>query len=196
MGDTAWYVARDGQQLDGSFTTDQVVGMVRQAPGAAILVWREGMAGWSAPAEVPELASAFGAATAPPPSPPGAGLPPAAPSATGSASAEVKQQLGFLRSLFDLRFRSMVTPRMLSVLYAVSMLLVALGLVAMVVSGVGTMITGFRFERWGMVLMGLVWIVLSPVLSILYLALIRMFYELVMVIFQLREDVGRIAARD
>ncbi len=194
MGDTAWYVARDGQQLDGSFTTDQVVGMVRQAPGAAILVWREGMAGWSAPAEVPELASAFGAETAPPPSP-RAEQPPVAPSATGSASAEVKQQLGFLRSLFDLRFRSLVTPRMLSILYAVSMLLVALGLIAMVVSGVGTMITGFRFERWGMVLMGLVWIVLSPVLSILYLALIRMFYEIVMVIFQLRDEVGKIAAK-
>ena len=195
MNEAVWYVAKDGTQLEGAFTSDQVVEMARREPGAAILVWREGMSGWAAPAEAPDLAGRLATAAPPPsPAPEAPGPAPAAP--RGGSAADVKQQLGFLRSLFDQRFRSLVTPRLLSVLYAVSMLLVALALIAMAVSGVGTIITGFRFERWGMVLMGLLWIVLSPVLAVLYLALFRMFYEVVMVLFQIRDQVQRIAERD
>ncbi len=99
--------------------------------------------------------------------------------------------MGFWRSLFDLRFESLVTPTMVTVLYAVAMIFVVLGFLAMLFSGLTSIVSGIRFGAWGMAALGVVWILLSPILAILYLAMIRLFFEVVVVLFKIHEELKR-----
>ena len=103
--------------------------------------------------------------------------------------AAVSQHAGFLKSLFDIRFESLITPRMISVLYVLAMVLIALGTLFLVVSSIGAIVTAVRFSSWGMALMSFVWLLLSPVLAIVYLAFARMFFEIVIVLFKIKDGI-------
>jgi hypothetical protein len=68
-----WYVAANGQQL-GPFDGNAMAQHVQSGQVTReTLVWKQGMAAWTAAGQVPELAGLFGA---PPPMPP---PPPPAP---------------------------------------------------------------------------------------------------------------------
>ncbi len=82
---------------------------------------------------------------------------------------------------------------MISVLYGISMILVALGLLAMLFSGLTSVVNGIRYSVWRMAFFGVFWVALSPILALLYLAFIRMFFEIVVILFKIRDDLGTIA---
>jgi membrane protease subunit (stomatin/prohibitin family) len=64
----AWHVAANGQS-HGPFTTEQLVsGIAAGQVNRSTLVWTAGMAEWTAAAQIPQLAAAFGP-PAPPPIP-------------------------------------------------------------------------------------------------------------------------------
>jgi hypothetical protein len=66
--DAQWYLGVDGRQ-EGPFTTTALADRARAgALRPETLVWRTGMATWTAAAEVPEVAAVLGAV--PPPLPP------------------------------------------------------------------------------------------------------------------------------
>ncbi len=198
MSDQIWHIAQDGQQVAGTHSPIEVVDLVQQgSPTSTFLVWRQGQDGWKAPEEVPELGALFApVAPAAPPTVTASSTPSVeTSSATGARPTPIHQRMGFVRSLFDLRFENLVTPKMISVLYAISMVLVGLGLLAMLFSGLTSVVKGVRYSAWGMAFFGLVWVAISPLLALLYLALIRVFFEVVVILFKIRDDLGTIARR-
>ncbi|NOZ93360.1 MAG: DUF4282 domain-containing protein [Acidobacteria bacterium] len=189
MSNTVFHVAKNNSQLAGTYSAQDIAGLVAQDPGASFQVWREGMASWADPAAVPEVAALL-ASTATPAIPVAA----SGPAAAGKERAAVKQ-LGFVRSLFDLSFSSFVTPKMIKAFYIIGLVLAALGAVGALVSGIGSLGTGLRYSRWGFAFLGLIWIVLSPVVFFVELALVRMFLEVVMVLFKIKENLDVLAGK-
>jgi len=191
MTEKLWHIAQDGRQIDGTHSLQEVADFVGAAPSASFLVWKDGMDQWLAPEEIPEIAALKAPVTPPdirvPSAPPS--TPIKAPSIGGSFDlGAVRDRMGFWRSLFDLKFESLVTPTMVTVLYAVAMVFVALGFLAMVFSGITSIVSGIRFGAWGMAFLGLVWTLLSPIISVIHLALVRLFFEVVVVLFKIHDQ--------
>jgi Domain of unknown function (DUF4282) len=192
MSEQVWFVVKDGAQLEGTFVAERVAEMVRGQKGSSFMVWKDGMAAWSDPQAVAELAPLL--APPPPAAPARQEVAPPAPTTGGRPSAQaLMKRAGFIRSLFDLSFDSFVTPRMITVLYVLGMVVVGLVLLAMIVSGFGTIFMGIRIHAWGLSLKGLLLLVLSPVIAVIYLALIRMWLELVVVLFKIKESLETMA---
>ncbi len=189
MSSTVFHVAKENSQLPGTYSAQDVAGLVARDPGASFQVWKEGMAAWADPAAVPEIAALI--VPGPPPSSNAAPVATAGPGRRGDAV----RQLGFVRSLFDLSFSSFVTPKMIKVFYVIGFLLAALGALGALVSGVGSLVSGLRYSRWGFAFLGLIWTLLSPVIFIVELALVRMFLEVVMVLFKIKEDLDILAGK-
>jgi hypothetical protein len=193
MADKIWFVSVNGAQLEGQHSADEVRAVIAGNVGASVMVWKQGLAGWVEARSQPELAG--GAAppaipgTAPAPAPAPAAMP-----ASGAGMASVAQHAGFLKSLFDIRFESLITPRMISALYILAMVLVALGTLFMIVSSIGAIVSAVRFSSWGMAIMSFVWLLLSPVLAIVYLAMARMFLEVVIVLFKIKDGIERLGS--
>ncbi|MCD4751333.1 MAG: DUF4282 domain-containing protein [Thermoanaerobaculales bacterium] len=204
MGENMWVVAKDGQQLQDTLSSAQVAELLREGSAAEFLIWREGMDQWTDPREVAEVAALL--------PPPAAGPPPVSPVpktggkvfhvASSSAAAKgrglggVTQHVGFVRSLFDFRFDAFITPRLITTFYVLGMIVVGITFLALLFSGFTSIVSGIKFSRWGMVFMGFLWLVLAPVLSIIYLAFVRMFFELVMVLFKIKDGITTLADRD
>ena len=55
MSPAIWTVARDGKQLEGKRSSEDVRFLARDATEGSMLIWKEGMQGWKEPGEVPEL---------------------------------------------------------------------------------------------------------------------------------------------
>ncbi len=194
MTEKLWHIAQDGRQIDGTHSLQEVADFVGAAPSASFLVWKDGMDQWLAPEEVPEIEALMAPVTPPdiqiPSTPPSAKI--KAPPLAGSFDlGAIRDRMGFWRSLFDLKFESLVTPTMVTVLYAVAMVFVALGFLAMVFSGITSIVSGIRFGAWGMAFLGLVWTLLSPIISVIHLALVRLFFEVVVVLFKIHDQLER-----
>lgn len=89
---------------------------------------------------------------------------------------------GFFGALFDLSFSEFVTTKMIKILYILLLILVAIGFVIALFSGLITM-----FSRGGF-LAGLVAIVLAPIGALIYIILARMWMELIIVVFRIAEN--------
>ena len=85
---------------------------------------------------------------------------------------------GFLASLFDVSFSSFVTPRVIKVVYVIIMILVGL-------STLGYIIFGFAAFK----AVGIVFIPVALLIGLIYLALARIGFEIVMVIFRMGDDI-------
>ncbi len=81
---------------------------------------------------------------------------------------------GFFGSLFDFSFSEFVTPKIISVLYIIGMVFAGIGALFMIVAG---FTNGFGS--------GLVALLLSPVVFLLYVIMIRVYLELVVVLFKI-----------
>ena len=85
---------------------------------------------------------------------------------------------GFLASLFDVSFSSLITTRVIKILYILSMVLI--GLTALV-------FVGAAFAN--SVLAGLfTLVVIAPFVSLLYLVYVRVLLEIVIAIFRIMES--------
>ncbi len=104
---------------------------------------------------------------------PGWGAPPPPP--------ERPQGVGFLGSLFDLSFRHFITPRMISLLFILSLIGVGLWALVMIVYGF-TVGAGTGFLTF---ILALIFVVLGVLFSRLYL-------ELVVVLFRIAENTGEL----
>jgi glycerol-3-phosphate acyltransferase PlsY len=111
----------------------------------------------------------------PPAPPPLPTQPPAQPPPPGSQPLP-DQARGFFASLFDTRFDNLITPGLIRFIYILVMILMTIGYVVAVVAG---------FNSSGG--SGVATLLLAPIFFLLYLILIRVWLELVVVAFKIRE---------
>lgn len=89
---------------------------------------------------------------------------------------------GFLESLMDTRFESLITPKLVRFIYVVSMIVLAVGvLVAVVASFVDDVGSGILA------------LIFAPLVALIYLIVIRLWLELIIVTFKIRDAADRIA---
>jgi hypothetical protein len=91
-------------------------------------------------------------------------------------------QRGFFESLMDTTFESLITPKLIRFLYIVGMVVLALGALAIVV-------VGFT-EGAGS---GILALILAPIGALIYLIVLRLYLELVVVAFKIRDAAEEIA---
>lgn len=181
MADSRWIVSMDGKQLDGQFSTDELKNLVRENPGKAIFVWHQGQQQWVDPTKLPEFSSVVSSAAV------GIG---------GIPKEELLQQAGFFKALLDFRFKSFITVRIMPILYIIIMIAIGLGALGVFfVGGGGAIYMGIRLSSFMTVLQGLLMMVLAPVLAVIYLCLVRMWFEVVMVFFRMKEDMDKLVQR-
>ncbi len=99
--------------------------------------------------------------------------PPAEPASAGA---------GFFESLMDTRFDRLITPKLIRFLYVVGMVVLAVGAIVVIISAftdkVGT---------------GIVALVLAPIGALIYLIVLRLWLELIVVTFKIREAAEEVA---
>ncbi len=83
---------------------------------------------------------------------------------------------GFFESLMDTRFDSLITPKLITFLYVVSMVVLAIGVLF-------TVIAGFANKPGTGVLL----LFLAPLGALIYLIVIRLWLELIVVTFKIRD---------
>ncbi|NOZ62396.1 MAG: DUF4282 domain-containing protein [Calditrichaeota bacterium] len=90
----------------------------------------------------------------------------------------------FLNTLFDFSFKDFVTIKIIKVIYAIGILFAGIGAIAVIIKGFGAG-----------VLAGILALILSPIVFIIYTILIRVWLEVVIVLFRISEDVRDIAKK-
>jgi hypothetical protein len=199
MADSRWFISIDGQQ-EGDFSIEDTKAKIQRNQGKRILVWTQGMAQWADPADLPQF-KAFPApvpAPIPPPGPiPGPGPVFEQPiSHTKIDKEEIKKQAGILKSLLDFRFENFVTAKIIPVIYVILLIVIGLAVVgAILISGFGGLITAIKYESFVMGLTALGTIILAPLVGILYIALVRIWFEVLIIIFRIKEDLTTLVER-
>jgi hypothetical protein len=94
-------------------------------------------------------------------------------------------KVGFFGSLFDFSFKSLVTPRVIKVLYGLFLLLWVL----YILGGIGY--AGYMMID-GQALIGIATLILLPIAALLYLVFGRMWHELIVILFHISEDLHEI----
>ena len=84
---------------------------------------------------------------------------------------------GFLTSLFDVDFKSLITTKVIKVLYILSMILIGLGALAFVAAAFANSVAG------GLIVL----IIVAPLVSLLYLIYVRVLLEIVIAVFRIME---------
>jgi hypothetical protein len=84
---------------------------------------------------------------------------------------------GFLASLFDISFSSLITTKVIKVLYVLSMVLIGLAALFFVVAAFSNSVAG------GVVVL----LIIAPFMSLLYLVYVRVLLEIVIAIFRIME---------
>lgn len=136
----------------------------------------------AAPPEVAVAPPTGAAVVPPPPPPPSAAAVPQQVPAGGAAPSASFDAKGFIRSLYDFGFTSLITQKVIRFVYALLVILYSIGaaitLIACLASGRGPLIVvGFIFV---------------PVGYLIYLILLRITMELIVVFFKMGEDVHAI----
>ena len=88
----------------------------------------------------------------------------------------------FFNTLFDFSFKEFVTIKIIKVIYGIGIFFAAIG--ALVV-----LVKGFQASF----LLGILALILTPVVFILYTILVRVYLEVVIVLFRISEDVRQLA---
>lgn len=97
---------------------------------------------------------------------------------------------GFFGSLYDFSFSSFVFPKIISFLYAVVVILMSLGAVAMIIAGLAG---GRQLQEQLGDLPGWTLLIIVPIAYILYLIVLRIWFEIAIVLFRIYENTDRIA---
>jgi uncharacterized protein DUF4282 len=91
-------------------------------------------------------------------------------------------QGGFLNALMDTRFDHLITPSLIRFLYVVGMVILALGALAVIIAGFA--------ESAGT---GVLLLILAPIGALIYLIVLRLWLELIVVAFKIREAAEEVA---
>jgi hypothetical protein len=89
---------------------------------------------------------------------------------------------GFFESLMDTRFNNLITPMLIRFLYVVSMIVLAIGAIIVIVAGFAN-----GAGR------GVLTLILAPIGAVIYLIVIRLYLELIIVIFKIRDAADEVA---
>lgn len=89
---------------------------------------------------------------------------------------------GFLTTLFDFTFTSFVTTKLIKLLYVIGLIFATVGAIVFIVGG-------FRINAG----LGVLALLVSPVIFLIYSLLIRVYLEIIIVIFRIAEDVRVLA---
>ncbi len=102
--------------------------------------------------------------------------------ASGQPGPQVNSQRGFFESLMDTRFDSLITPKLIRFLYVVSIIVLALGAIAWIIAGFA--------DSAGT---GVLFLILAPLVALIYLIVTRLWLELIVVAFKIRDAAEEIA---
>ncbi len=146
---------------------------------------QQGQQGQQYPLAQPQPGS--GQATRPGPqdwfSQPGQSGQPGRPTGGGQASGEPK---GFFAALFDFRFHTLITPKIIKFVYAAMVVIGVLSLLFYIVAG-------FASDSPAL---GVLALIFDPILLIVWLAFIRMTLELYFAVVRMSDDVHRTFASE
>ena len=102
------------------------------------------------------------------------------------------RESGFFWSLTDIRFTNFVTPKVASVVYVLAVALILVGLLFWAIASIAMMFSG----EDGSVLVGLLMLVVSPFVALLYIILVRVSLEATVALVRVAEDVAAMRRRD
>ena len=97
----------------------------------------------------------------------------------------MSEKTGFLGSLFDFSFSEFVTTRVIKTLFVVAIVMVGLGTIGLIISGFSKSAT-----------MGVFMLLLSPLFFLLYVLFARIWLELIIVMFRIAENTGRLVEQN
>lgn len=121
------------------------------------------------------------------------GEPPAGPGAPNNRFGNsFNRESGFFSSLTDIRFTKFVTPKVASVVYVLAVALILVGLLFWAIASIVTMFNG----EDGSVFIGLLMLVVSPFVALLYIILVRVSLEATVALVRVAEDVAAMRRRD
>ena len=83
--------------------------------------------------------------------------------------------------LFDLSFTEFVTTRFIKILFIIGVVFAAIGALALIV-------TGFSASA----VRGLLFLILSPIVFLIYVFLVRIWCEMIIVVFRIAENTSRL----
>jgi Domain of unknown function (DUF4282) len=89
---------------------------------------------------------------------------------------------GFFEALMDTRFDSLITPSLIRFLYVVAIIVLAIGALVAVISG-------FAHSAGS----GILLLILAPIGALIYLIVIRLWLELIVVTFKIRDAAEEVA---
>ncbi len=87
---------------------------------------------------------------------------------------------GFFTTLFDFSFSEFIVPKILKVLYGLGILGAAITALGFIVNGFGAGVLG-----------GIVMIILSPVIFVIGVILVRVYLEVVLVLFRIADNTAK-----
>jgi hypothetical protein len=88
----------------------------------------------------------------------------------------------FFGSLFDFSFSSFITPKIIKILFVIGLILTAIFTLFLII-----------FAFIGSIASGVVVLIFSPVIFLLYVLAVRIYLELLIVIFRIQGDIAKIA---
>jgi len=91
------------------------------------------------------------------------------------------EEKNFFSNLFDFSFAEFVTTRIIKLLFAIAIIAAAVVAISLIVSGFGTGVGK-----------GILLLILSPVIFILYVLGARVCLELIIVMFRIAENTGKL----
>lgn len=94
------------------------------------------------------------------------------------------EAMGFFGTLFDFSFSEFLTPKIIKILYAIGLVLAAIGALVFIVAG---------FHRGAGA--GIIFLIISPVVFVLYALGVRIYLEILLVLFRIAGRVDEIASR-
>jgi len=97
----------------------------------------------------------------------------------------MSEKTSFLGSLFDFSFSEFVTTRVIKTLFVVAIVMVGLGTIGLIISGFSKSAT-----------MGVFMLLLSPLFFLLYVLFARIWLELIIVMFRIAENTGRLVEQN
>lgn len=89
---------------------------------------------------------------------------------------------GFFTTLFDFSFSEFIVPKILKILYG-------LGILGAAVASLSIIVNGFQAGF----LVGLLMIILSPIFFVIGVILVRVYLEVVMVLFRIADNTNKMA---
>ncbi len=96
----------------------------------------------------------------------------------------MQEKKGFLGALFDFSFSEFITIKLIRILYI-------LGIIFSTIVAIIFIVSGFNISTG----VGIIFLILSPIIFLLYVILIRIWLEIIIVVFKIAENTKKLAEK-